>query len=103
MSSCEDSLRAVARVPPSVQSVYCTLYGHDPMTGQQLREQTGLPRRTVYAALQRLKEVGVLRERPSLRDTRQTYYWVAGSEPVRVPVEHGHSADASERPAHAAA
>jgi hypothetical protein len=32
----------------------------------------------VYAALQKLKELGVLKERASLRDTRQTYYWVAG-------------------------
>lgn len=78
MTQCEDSLQAVAHVPPSVQNVYCTLYGHDPMTGQQLRDTTGLPRRTVYAALQRLKEIGVLRERPSLRDTRQTYYSITG-------------------------
>lgn len=77
---CRDSLAAVAKVPPSVQSVYCAMYGHPPMTGQQLREQTHLPRRTVYAALQKLKELGVLSERPSLRDTRQTYYWVPGTE-----------------------
>ena len=78
MTQCQDSLSRVAHVPASVQSVYCALYGHDPMTGQQLRESTHLPRRTVYAALQKLKELGVLKERASLRDTRQTYYWVAG-------------------------
>ena len=78
--ACHDSLAAVAKVPPSVQSVYCAMYGHAPMTGQQLREQTQLPRRTVYAALQKLKELGMLNERPSLRDTRQTYYWVPGTE-----------------------
>lgn len=77
--ACHDSLAAVAKVPPSVQSVYCAMYGHPPMTGQQLREQTHLPRRTVYAALQKLKELGMLNERPSLRDTRQTYYWVPGT------------------------
>lgn len=75
--ACVDSLSNLARVPGSVQTVYCAMYGHDPMTGQQLRESTHLPRRTVYAALQTLKGLGVLRERPSLRDTRQTYYWVA--------------------------
>lgn len=74
---CRDSLEAVAHVPPSVQSVYCAMFGQVPMTGQQLREATHLPRRTVYAALQKLKELGMLHERPSLRDTRQTYYWVA--------------------------
>jgi hypothetical protein len=48
------------------------------MTGRQLRDATHLPRRTIYAALQRLKELDVVKERASLRDTRQTYYWVAG-------------------------
>lgn len=74
---CRDSLEAVAQVPPSVQTVYCAMYGSAPKTGQQLREETHLPRRTIYAALQKLKELGMLNERPSLRDTRQTYYWVA--------------------------
>ncbi|MEK6976629.1 MAG: helix-turn-helix domain-containing protein [Candidatus Thermoplasmatota archaeon] len=78
--ACHDALACVAKVPPSVQSVYCAMYGHAPMTGQQLRDSTHLPRRTVYAALQKLKELGMLNERPSLRDTRQTYYWVAGTE-----------------------
>lgn len=79
-TSCQDSLQAVAHVAPSVQTVYCTLYGQQPMTGRQLRDATNLPRRTIYAALQRLRELGVIRERASLRDTRQTFYWVAGKE-----------------------
>lgn len=74
--ACVDALSAVGHVAPSVQTVYCAMYGHVPMTGQQLREATHLPRRTIYAALQKLKELGMLKERPSLRDTRQTYYWV---------------------------
>ena len=78
MTVCQDSLKAVARVPPSVQTVYCALYGHQPMTGRQLRDVTNLPRRTIYAALQKLKELDVVKERASLRDTRQTFYWVAG-------------------------
>ena len=76
--ACRQALASVARVPPSVQTVYCALYGHQPMTGRQLRDATHLPRRTIYAALQRLKELDVVKERASLRDTRQTYYWVAG-------------------------
>lgn len=73
---CRDVLASKGHVAPSVQQVFCAMYGHAPMTGAQLREETHLPRRTIYAALQRLKELGVLSERPSLRDTRQTYYWV---------------------------
>jgi DNA-binding MarR family transcriptional regulator len=77
MSDCADLLRTLQPLPPSVQSVICALNGQAPMTGQQLRENTGLPRRTVYEALRRLKEMGILRERISLRDTRQTYFWIA--------------------------
>ena len=85
MTVCQDSLRAVAQVPPSVQTVYCALYGHQPMTGRQLRDVTHLPRRTIYAALQRLKELDVVKERASLRDTRMTFYWVAGVPPSPSP------------------
>lgn len=76
MSDCVDLLRTLPPVPPSVQSVLCALNGH-PLTGAQLRESTGLPRRTVYAALKRIKELGILKERASLKDTRQTYFWVS--------------------------
>jgi predicted transcriptional regulator len=81
--ACVDTLQSIARVPGSVQTVFCAMFGNDAMTGQQLREATQLPRRTVYAALQTLKQLGLLKERPSLRDTRQTYYWVA-TEPMPV-------------------
>jgi DNA-binding transcriptional ArsR family regulator len=63
---------------PSVEAVYRAL-GPTPRTGRQLREATGLPRRTIYAALMRLRESGVLHERASLKDTRQTYYWLAAA------------------------
>ncbi|MFA5945210.1 MAG: hypothetical protein WC876_12180, partial [Candidatus Thermoplasmatota archaeon] len=48
---------------------------------------TNLPRRTIYAALQKLRELDVIKERASLRDTRQTFYWVAGegAAPPRTP------------------
>lgn len=62
--------------PASVQAVLSTLHNHKPMTGKQLREATGLPRRTIYTALRRLREMGLLEEQASLRDTRQTYFWV---------------------------
>jgi len=69
------------------------------MTGKQLREATGLPRRTVYTALRRLRELGVLHERSSLRDTRQTYFWVGG-EPDQHPAHAERRADETARPRH---
>ncbi len=68
-------------VPASVQAVLNTLNHHKPMTGKQLREATGLPRRTIYTALRRLREMGLLEEQASLRDTRQTYFWVHEAKP----------------------
>lgn len=76
MTNCQEVLHSLPPVAPSVQTVLCTLYAQHPLTGQQIRERTGLPRRTVYAALQRLKELGILHERVSLRDTRQSYFWL---------------------------
>jgi DNA-binding transcriptional regulator GbsR (MarR family) len=66
----------MASVPPSVQRVYCAMYDHKPMTGSKLQEETGLARRTVYSALKKLKDIGVLREQLSLRDSRQTFFWI---------------------------
>ncbi len=73
---CDAAKQAVPQAAPSVQTVYCTLYNSDPQTGKQLREATGLPRRTVYAALEKLRTMGMLHEQLSLRDARQTYFWL---------------------------
>lgn len=86
MTVCQEALSSIATVAPSVQTVYCAMFGNAPKTGQQLRDETHLPRRTVYAALQKLKELGMLSERPSLRDTRQTYYWVPAVAAPRINV-----------------
>lgn len=72
----DDSEHKLAQVPASAQAILEQLAGHPPMTGKEIREATGLPRRTVYTALRRLREMGLLREQASLRDTRQTYFWV---------------------------
>lgn len=66
----------MAPVPDSVQAILLHLQGHAPMTGKEIREATGLPRRTIYTALRRLREMGLLKEQASLRDTRQTYFWI---------------------------
>lgn len=74
--TCHAAQAELPPVPPSVQEVYCALHEGTPMTGRDLRSATGLPRRTVYAALQRLREIGVLEEQVSLRDARQTFFWI---------------------------
>jgi DNA-binding MarR family transcriptional regulator len=89
--SCEETLQSLPPVPVSVQTILCQLYGHTPMTGKQLREATGLPRRTIYTALRKLRDLGLLQERQSLRDTRQTYFWVPAKDepaPAAAPPSH---------------
>lgn len=78
MEPCKSELASMTNAPPSVQAVYCAMYGHEPMTGASLQEETGLARRTVYSALKKLKEIGVLKEQLSLRDSRQTFFWLEG-------------------------
>lgn len=63
-------------VPDSVKATWKALSTGEPMTGGQLREATGLPRRTIYTAIRRLRELNLLCEQASLRDTRQTYFWL---------------------------
>ncbi len=87
MTGCHDVVQKY-HVPPSVQEVFCTLYNHDPMTGLELRQTTGLPRRTVYEALRRLKQIGLLSERASLKDTRQTYFWIAAEQASPSPTNN---------------
>lgn len=80
--ACPDVTARLPHVPPSTETVICTLHNSAPLTGAQIREATGLPRRTVYAALKQLRAIGILRERISLKDTRQTYFWLAGEDPA---------------------
>ncbi|MGB1587093.1 MAG: winged helix-turn-helix transcriptional regulator [Thermoplasmatota archaeon] len=66
----------VPEAPASVQAVLCALEDHEPKTNKVLQEETGLPRRTLYTALRRLQEDGLVKRRVSLQDTRQTYFWL---------------------------
>ncbi len=66
----------VPEAPASVKTVLCALEDHEPKTNKALQEETGLPRRTLYTALQRLREEGLVKQRVSLHDTRQTYFWL---------------------------
>ncbi|MGB0653491.1 MAG: HTH domain-containing protein [Thermoplasmatota archaeon] len=72
----DDMLEQFGAVPASVQKVMVQLESNSPMTGKQLREATGLPRRTIYSALKRLRELGILKEQYNLRDTRQRFLWL---------------------------
>jgi DNA-binding MarR family transcriptional regulator len=76
MTALPNIMNELPPLAPSVRTVLQALYEQHPLTGAQIRDRTGLPRRTVYAALQRLKEIHILHERVSLRDTRQTYFWL---------------------------
>jgi len=61
------------------------------MTGADLRVVSGLPRRTIYEALRTLRERGVVKERQSLRDTRQKFFWLVGNSvppPLLPPSPH---------------
>lgn len=79
MTHCNEVIAHLPPLPESAETVVCTLLGQKPMTGKQLREATGLPRRTLYTALQRLKEAGAINEQVSLKDSRQTYFWLKPS------------------------
>lgn len=69
--------RRMPEVPGSVQRVLDTLTDTEAKTMKQIREESGLARRTVYGAVRHLREMGLVRERTSLRDSRQTYIWLA--------------------------
>ena len=47
-----------------------------PLTMGALVEHTGLARRTIYGVVQRLRDAGILKEQVSLRDARQTFFWL---------------------------
>ncbi len=76
MTDCKELIAQLPEVPESSQRVLCLLNGHDPMTAKEIREALDLPRRTLYTALSRLREAGVLKERVSLRDSRQRFFWI---------------------------
>lgn len=80
----KDDAPSVRRDTPSVRAVSAALGGH-PLTAADIRQVSGLPRRTVYAALRVLDDRGVLRQRGSLHDTRQTFYWLVSASVADAP------------------
>lgn len=70
------SVVASLGLSPGATRVAESLYVRQPATAAQLAERTGLPRRSVSAALERLRELGVLRGGTPLSDGRPGYVWL---------------------------
>lgn len=64
-------------LPASAVTLLGILASRGPSTHKQLIDAAPIPARTVRFALQRLKEEGRVLERPSFRDSRQSYYLLA--------------------------
>ena len=73
---CDAARRLAPDVPGSAQKVLCALAHRGPLTMADLQRECGLARRTVYGAVHRLIDMGILDRQTSLRDARQTYYWL---------------------------
>lgn len=61
-------------LPPSAITILGLLAARGPSTHKDIVDAAPIPARTVRYALQRLKDTGRVLERPSLRDSRQSYY-----------------------------
>jgi DNA-binding IclR family transcriptional regulator len=66
-------------LPPSAVTILGLLATRGPLTHKDLVQAAPIPPRTVRFALHRLLEQGRIRERPSFRDSRQSYYVLAAS------------------------
>ena len=67
--------QAVLQLPPSAKLAYKTLKYEGEATQAELVRRTGLPRRTLRYALNRLtEEAGVVESEPRMTDARQTVY-----------------------------
>lgn len=60
--------------PESVHKVMQGLAERGPVTNKDLLDATGLGRRTLYRALRRLMDHGIVQRKPSLRDARTAYF-----------------------------
>jgi DNA-binding transcriptional ArsR family regulator len=66
----------MARLPESARAVFEAVKRLGPLTHADLRQQTGMPARTIRFAVARLKEAGFLDVRCSLKDCRTCYFFV---------------------------
>jgi DNA-binding Lrp family transcriptional regulator len=72
-------------LPPSAKLVYKVLEYDGPLTQKGIVEESMLSARTVRYALERLDEVGVVREDVYFADARQNLYELT-TEPAEAPV-----------------
>ncbi len=75
---CDEARQHGLTTAPSAQTILCVLAKKGPLTMKDLAATSGLARRTVYGAIRRLSEIGIVQGRPNLRDTRQTLFWFTG-------------------------
>lgn len=66
----------LGRLPESSRRVFATLREQGPLTHADLRDQTGMPPRTIRYAVGRLKEEGLVDCRGSLQDSRSRYFFI---------------------------
>ncbi|MFQ5837681.1 MAG: hypothetical protein ACE5HJ_02730 [Thermoplasmata archaeon] len=64
-------------MPRSALAVARTLKD-GPLTREQVKSRTGLPDRTLRFAIARLRRVGIVDERRSLRDARRKLFFLVG-------------------------
>lgn len=62
--------------PPSSKFIYKMLSYEGSLTQQEIVAETGLPARTVRHALEYLVKSGVIEKRTTLKDTRQSIYFI---------------------------
>lgn len=79
---CDNLVRRNDDLPRSAESVLSALCEEGPLTMSDLQARCGLARRTVYGAVRRLRERGLLQAQTSLRDTRQTFFWLRPRDPA---------------------
>ncbi|MXV61910.1 winged helix-turn-helix transcriptional regulator [Natronorubrum sp. JWXQ-INN-674] len=86
----EHPSETLSDLPPSAKLVYKVLEHNTSLNQQELAEETMLPKRTVRFALTRLKESGLVEERISFRDARQSVYSLTedGKQVHAPPVEN---------------
>jgi DNA-binding GntR family transcriptional regulator len=46
------------------------------LTAKQLREATGIPRRTLFTVLDKMADEGLLASKDAIADTRQRLFWL---------------------------
>ena len=79
----------IADLPPSAKLVYKVLEYNGPLTQKGIVEESMLSARTVRYALERLDEVGVIKEDVYFADARQNLYEITEGAAEAEPAPSG--------------